>query len=213
MKFLVIINLKSYREALFENFLKIEKEIRKIQNKNLEFILCPNALDLNYVQKIKTKCFAQHIDNLNYGPFTGKIVANSIKKLKLKGALISHSEDLDKIDEIKKKILISKKLKLKSCVCVRNIKTAKIILKLKPDFLAYEPKELIGTKTSVLTKKSELKALLKLKTKTKILIGAGIKNKQDIIDSKNLGFKGILISSIIAKSKNLKKTINQLFSF
>ena len=77
----------------------------------------------------------------------------------------------------------------------------------RPGAMAYEDRELIGTGKSITEyRKGEVKKFVtKMKySKIKLLCGAGINSAEDIREAYNLGCRGILISSAIAKVQ-LKK--------
>ena len=216
-KYKLIINLKTYKESTGKNALKIAKickELEKEANKkNVEIILCPQPTDIKEISQLKVKTYAQHIDTIEYGANTGYILPESVKQAGVIGALISHSEHKLSMSEIKKRIDKAKSIKLKTCVCARNTSRAKEIAKLNPDFIAVEPKEFIGTDISISTAKPQLiEKSVKVVGKTPLLVGAGIKTKEDVQKSIELGAKGILIASGVIKAKNIKKEILELIS-
>ncbi len=211
----LVINLKTYQESFDKNAIKIAKICKKLEKKakqkNVEIILCPQNLDIKDIIKEKISTYAQHIDDYEPGKYTGFISADALKQLKAKGTLINHSEHQIKQDEIKKRIQKAKELKLTTCVCARTAAKAKEIAKLKPDYIAVEPKELIGGDISISTAKPQLITnSLKAVGKVPLLVGAGIKNKNDVKKSIELGAKGILVASGVIKVKNIEKAIDDL---
>ncbi|MGC8993747.1 MAG: triose-phosphate isomerase, partial [Candidatus Aenigmatarchaeota archaeon] len=83
------------------------------------------------------------------------------------------------------------------------------------DIVAMEPPELIGSGISVSNAKPELitetiKKIKGLGLKTKILVGAGISNKDDCKRSIELGADGVLLSSIVMKSTQPYQKILEL---
>lgn len=216
-KYKLIINLKNYEESTNENAIKIAKICKKLEKaakkKDVEIILCPSILDLKDVVKQKVKVFSQHIDDYNYGAHTGYIIPSAIKKAGAIGTLINHSEHRLTLKKIENEIKIAKELKLISCVCTRNVKETEKIAKLNPDFIAVEPKELIGGDISISTAKPELiKNSVKASKKIQLLAGAGVKNSLDVKTAIKLGSIGILVASGVVKSKNIEKTITELLS-
>ena len=97
-------------------------------------------------------------------------------------------------------------------VFVKDLKQAKQIEKLKPDYLIYEPPKLVAGKISVSTAKPEIIKNLskKLKRTTKFLVGAGIKTREDINTSMKLGASGVAFSSVITKAKDPHKKLKEL---
>jgi triosephosphate isomerase len=158
--------------------------------------------------------FAQHLDDAKIGSTTGYMIPEIVKKSKINGALINHSEHRISSKEIINLIKRLKKLKMKTVVCVKNVKEAEKYAKLNPTYIAIEPPELIGTGRAISNERPELitKSLLavkKAKNSTKLLCGAGIVTPDDVLRAKELGSKGILVASGIVKAKNWEKIIDE----
>ena len=184
---------------------------KKQKKKHVEIILCPQIIDLKDIVASKITTFSQHIDDYAYGAHTGAIIPSSVKQAGAKGTLINHSEHRINIKTIQENITILKELKLKSCVCAENEIEVKKIAKFKPDFIAIEPKELIGGNISISTAKPELiEKSVKNANNIPLLIGAGVKNAKDIKVGIKLGAKGVLVASGVIKAKNIKKEILNL---
>lgn len=213
----LIINLKTYKEGSAINAVKIAKICKELKaeakNKKVEIILCPQLIDLKDITKEGVSVYAQHIDNVDYGASTGFIVPETIKKAGAKGSLINHSEHRVEFDKISALIKRAKQAGLISCVCAKDTNEAGRISKLNPDFIAVEPPELIGGDISVSTAKPELiKKSAQAVGKIPLLIGAGVKNSQDVRTGIELGAKGILVASGVVKAKNVKGAILDLLN-
>jgi len=206
MKPIIIINFKTYKEGL--DLLNLSKIIEKI---NKDIIVGVSATDIyNISHKTKLKVYSQHIDNYSKGRNTGYVLGEAVKKNGAVGVFINHSEHKISNVEIKETISKSKKLKLKTIVFVENLIEAKNIEKLKPTYIVFEPKKLVGGKVSVSKANPKLIKKISESIKTKFLIGAGIKTKKDIDIAIKLGASGVLISSAIMKSKNPIKKLKEL---
>jgi triosephosphate isomerase len=82
---------------------------------------------------------------------------------------------------------------------------------LSPDFIAYEPPELIGGDVSVTSAEpSVISDVVKLcsSENIRVLVGAGVKNDQDARMSIELGADGVLIASGIVKAMEPIKALN-----
>ena len=108
---------------------------------------------------------------------------------------------------MKKTIERCKKLKLKTMVFAANLKEARKIEKLKPEYIIIEPPELVAGNISVSQAKPELIKKISKTLKTKFLVGAGIKNSHDVRAALKLGASGIAVSSAITKAKNPRKVL------
>ncbi len=204
-KIKVVINFKTYKQG--KKVLKIAKEIEKISKK---IIIGAQATDIRELsKKTKLDVYCQHADFQECGRATGFVLPEAIKESGAKGTFLNHSEHPLSFDIIKKTIKRCKKLKLKVLVFVKNLKEAKKIEKLNPDFIVYEPPELVAGKISVSKAKPELISKFAETLKKGFLVGAGIHSKEDVVKAIQLGAKGVAISSSIVKSKNPKKELEK----
>jgi triosephosphate isomerase len=213
----LIINMKTYTESTNKKAIKLAiicKELQKdAKKRNVELILCPQNLDLKDVAKSKVKSYSQHIDICTPGANTGFIVPKNVKECGAKGTLISHSEHILETKEISNRIKLAKELGLETCVCARDVVTAKKLAKYNPDFIAVEPSELIGGDISISTSNPRLIAQsVKACGNIPLLVGAGVKNGNDVRIAIELGAKGILVASGVVKARNIKKAILDLIS-
>lgn len=215
MSYKLIINMKTYLEATDKKALKLAnvcKELAKeARKRNVEIILCPQTLDLKDVVKSKVKVYSQHIEVCSPGAHTGWPIAENFKFCGAKGTLISHSEHILETREINKRIKLSKELGFETCVCARDVKTARKLAKYNPDFIAVEPAELIGGDISISTANPKLISdSVKACGDVPLLVGAGVKNGKDVKIAVELGAKGILVASGVVKVRNQKKVILDL---
>jgi len=101
--------------------------------------------------------WAQHLDDINFGPNTGQILPQAILAAGARGTILNHSENRLPTPVIGSILNRCRRLELKTLVCSESIEEAKEIAEFKPNFLAYEPSEFIGSRTtSVSTVKPEV---------------------------------------------------------
>ena len=206
MKPLVIINFKTYQQG--KKSIELAKKIERV-NKNI--LIGVQASDIYEIAKAtKLKVYSQHIDFFRPGRHTGYILPEAIKKDGAKGTFLNHSEHPLKFSILKKTIKRCKKLSLKTAVFAKDLKEAKKIQKLKPNYLIIEPPELVGGKISVSKAKPDLIEKISKELKTKFIVGAGIHTKEDVKVAMKLGASGIAISSAITKAKNPGKKLREL---
>ena len=108
------------------------------------------------MQIVQLPILAQHIDDSKVGSTTGFVIPELLKKSKVKGSLINHSEHRISSKEIEKLVLKLKELKMISIVCVKDVAEVKKYVKLNPDFIAIEPPELIGSGKAVSNRKTRI---------------------------------------------------------
>ena len=104
-----------------------------------------------------------------------------------------------------------------SVVCAKTPDEVASIAKFRPDFIAIEPPELIGSgkavskhNPSLITRSVEAKARYSSSTKTNLR--RGIVEKIDVSSAARLGAEGILVASGIVKSHSWSEKIYELAS-
>jgi len=210
-----IINCKNYDEISGERVIKLAKISEKLSRKyKIPIAISPPHHLIPLITKFKITVLTQHLDDKKIGSTTGFMIPEIVKKSKINGSIINHSEHRISEKEIKNLIQKLKKLKLKTVLCVKNINEVKKYVKLNPTFIAIEPPELIGTGRAISTERPHLitkavDSVKSAKNSTKLLCGAGIVSGKDVARAKELGAKGILVASGIVKAKNWEKIIEE----
>ncbi len=214
MKNLILINFKTYIGGSGREGLKLAKSIYKFKSSKYQLAISPQTIDLKEISKsVKIPVFSQHLDNITYGSHTGSILPESVKKSGATGTLINHSEKRIELHKIRETIEICKRLKLKTVVCASSLSMVKKIVKFTPDYIAYEPKKLIGKNISVtsVNPKVIVKAVKIVSSSgTKLLAGAGIHSRRDIKKAIELGASGVLIAHKVVKAKKVRKVLKSL---
>jgi triosephosphate isomerase (TIM) len=210
-----IINCKNYDEISGDKIIKIAKIAEKVSKKyKVPIAIAPPHHLIPLITKFKITVLAQHVDDKKVGSTTGFMVPEIVKKSKINGSIINHSEHRISEKEIISLIKRLTKLKLKTILCVKNVNEVKKYVKLNPTFIAIEPPELIGTGRAISTEKPTLiinavQVVKSAKNSTKLLCGAGIVSSQDVSKAKELGSNGILVASGIIKAKSWEKIISE----
>lgn len=210
-----VINCKNYEEISGDKIIQFVKTAQKISKKHkIKIAIAPPQHLIGLVSKSDIPILAQHVDVSKVGSTTGFVVPELLKKSKVAGSLINHSEHRISSKEISLLVAKLKELKMISILCVKDVAEAKKYSKLNPDYIAIEPPELIGSGKAVSKEKPELitkavKAVDSAKNNTKLLCGAGIVSGEDVSAAIGLGSKGILVASGIIKAKNWSKIIEE----
>jgi triosephosphate isomerase len=210
-----IINCKNYEEISGDKIIKFVKIIEEISKKSkVKIAIAPPQHLIGVVANSSIPILAQHVDNEKIGSTTGFVVPELLKKSKVSGSLINHSEHRITEKDIIHLVSKLRELKMLSVVCVKDIAEVKKYSKINPDYIAIEPPELIGSGKAISNERPELitKAVDVIKTeksKTKLLCGAGIVSGNDVKRALELGSRGILVASGIIKAKNWSKIINE----
>ncbi|MEM5834607.1 MAG: triose-phosphate isomerase [Candidatus Aenigmatarchaeota archaeon] len=210
---LILVNFKCYREATGEKALKLAKICEKVaRNYGINIAIAPQFTDLYLARKVEIPVFAQHVDAIEYGAFTGHISPLALKEIGVKGSLINHSEKKIGLEEIGKCVELLRKYKLISVVCADSLEKGKEIAKFKPNFIAYEDPILIGSGKAISKVKPDsvkefVEEIYKIEPEIKVLCGAGITNGEDVKKALDLGTKGVLVASGVVKARNPKRVL------
>jgi triosephosphate isomerase len=205
----IIVNFKTYLESTGKKGLDLAKQAERASKETgICIVVAPQFVDLARIaETVEIPVFAQHIDPIRPGSYTGHILAESIKGAGAVGTLINHSERQLKLSDVDSTIALTREHGLTSCVCANNPSVSASIAALRPDIISVEPPELIGSGISVSRAKPEIvtdtiKLVRKVDRKMVILCGAGISTAEDVSKALKLGTCGVLVASGIVKAKN-----------
>ncbi|UCC58533.1 MAG: triose-phosphate isomerase [Candidatus Bathyarchaeum sp.] len=211
---IIIVNYKTYSEATGKKAVKLSKIAEEVSMESgVNIGVAPQFTDIaSIADTVSIPVFAQHIDPIAPGSFTGHILLESVKEAGAIGTLINHSERRLKLFNIEATVTKTRESGLASVVCTNNAGVSAAAAALKPDMIAVEPPELIGTGIPVSKAKpevvSETVELVKsINPEVVTLCGAGITTGEDVAAALRLGTKGVLVASGIVKAKDPRKVL------
>jgi triosephosphate isomerase len=207
---MIFVNFKTYQQGTGEAALILAKICQGVEETTgIKIIPIVQTADIFRLASQGFTVWAQHIDEVDFGPYTGQVLSKTILEAGAKGTLLNHSEKKLPLEKVKN---ILPGLKgLQSLVCAESIEEGRRLAELKPDFLAYEPPELIGGEVSVSQARPEVIREFVDKIKNMpILVGAGIHKQADVRKALELGVKGILVSSDIVLADNPQQELLDL---
>jgi len=211
---IVLVNFKTYAEATGDKAFKLAQSAEKVSAESgICLGVAPQFVDIPVIaHAVDIPVFAQHVDPMAPGSFTGHILPESVKEAGAVGTLINHSERRLKLADIDATIMRTRELHLVSVVCTNNTPVSTAAAALKPDMIAVEPPELIGTGIPVSKAKPEVvtntvDSVKKINPDVVVLCGAGITNGEDVAAALRLGTKGVLVASGIVKAKDPYKVM------
>jgi triosephosphate isomerase len=211
---IMIINFKAYANAVGMKAVRLAKICEKVAKAmKVNIAVAVQAADIYNVSKsVFIPVLAQHIDPVSPGSHTGHILAESIRQNGAVGTLINHSERQVGYDFIKKSIERVRESSMRSVVCCQAPFEAKKLSMFRPDFIAYEPPELIGGIVSVSTAKPEIikQCVEAVGMNSAVLVGAGVHTKTDVEKSLALGAKGVLVASAVTEASDPEKVLREL---
>ena len=202
-------NFKTYSEATGKKAVELAKKAEKASKETgVNIVVAPQFADIARVaEAVEIPVFAQHIDAVCPGAFTGHVLAESVKEAGAVGTLINHSERQLKLADVGAVIRHAKERGLTTCVCTSNPAISAAVAYLIPDIISIEPPELIGTGIAVSKAQPEavtntIKLVRKVNNHAVILCGAGISHGEDVSVALKLGTQGVLVASGIVKAKD-----------
>ena len=155
-------------------------------------------------QEVEGKVFLQNVDEEMEGAKTGRISMAEAVALGIDGAIVNHAECRKKVGTIRR-VIKNRPEGFCLVVCLQTLGQAeKWGRKLKSDYIAYEPKELIGSKEkSVATEKAgSIEKMVKLVGEGRLIVGAGIRSKKDGETAMKMGAVGVLVASGVVTDKD-----------
>jgi triosephosphate isomerase len=213
---MIIINFKTYAEATGKNAVKLAKDAKKVSRETgVSIAVAPQLADLRTVaEAVDIPIFAQHVDPVQPGGHTGHVLAESVRDAGAIGTLINHSEKQLKLADIDEITKIVRENDLLSVVCANNPSISMAVATLKPDIVAIEPPELIGTGISVSKAQPKIvtgtvRLVREVNKQVTILCGAGITRGDDVAAALKLGTQGVLVASGIVKAKDQYDVIRE----
>jgi triosephosphate isomerase len=213
---LILVNFKTYSEATGKKAVELAKKAEKVSLETKVSIgVAPQFTDIAAVaSSTKIPVFAQHVDPIEPGSHTGHVLADAVKEAGAMGTLINHSERQLKLSDIDMAVRVAREKKLVSVVCANNQTVSAAAAALKPDIIAVEPPELIGTGIPVSKAKPEVvlntvKLVKEVNPKVTVLCGAGISRGEDVTAALRLGTQGVLVASSIVKAKDQYRILRE----
>lgn len=216
LEIMIITNFKTYPSGTGKRAIdlaKIHEEVAKETGQPI--LIAVQAVDLAVVcRSVSIPVLAQHIDPVSFGNATGHVLPEAVKEAGAWGTLLNHSERRLERSVIQKSIERAREVGLKVILCAKDPEEGVTFLEFNPDYIAVEPPELIGNPTiSVATAQPEvIENAARLLGPGKLLVGAGVKDAQDVRISMRLGAQGVLLASAIARAQDPKAILMDLAS-
>jgi triosephosphate isomerase len=216
---LVILNFKTYLESTGDKALQLAKALEQVaEETGVNMAAAPQGADLRILsQEVNIPILAQHIDPVDAGGHTGSMLLECAKEAGASGTLINHSEQRMQLADIE--IVVNKinTANMTSVVCTNNILTSAAAAAMKPNFVAIEPPELIGSGIPVSQAEPKIvegsvAAIKEVNSNVRVLCGAGISTGEDMKAALELGSEGVLLASGIILAPDPKKALLDLVS-
>lgn len=218
---MIFINFKSTKNGVGTNAVRLVTIIDEVSNNSaLKIVPVVQELDAYSCRNVYDgEMWLQHADaeEGTTGRTSIAVISNVGDSLKIGGVFLNHSEHkYHKFDALKKTVKDCEKHGIGSLVFASDIRELEKVIKLKPEYLAFEPPELVGSKeTSVAkSKPDEIKKAAEIckKFDTPLIVGAGIKDRKDVEVSLKMGAQGVAASSAVVKADDPEEILEELVS-
>jgi triosephosphate isomerase len=208
---MLVINFKRYDQVMYnDGALKLARLAEEAARAyKVKIAVAPPTEFLEIAKNVSVPVFAQYVDSTDCSP-------DRLKEMGVSGAIINHSDYRVNEAEILHWVSQTKKLDMRSIVCVETVKEAEAYRVFRPNYLAIEPKELIGTGKSVSKYRSDVimdisELLKKYADYTETMCGAGITTGEDVSAAIDLGATGgVLVSSAMVKAPDWRAKLEEL---
>jgi len=204
---LILVNLKTYKEATGDEAIKLSAIAEEASKQTgICVAVAPQAVDLRpVIGATETPVFAQHVDPVGYGKYTGHVLPEAVAEAGCAGTLVSHSERRLELATIEATVNRAREAGLLQVVCVDEVDRGRAVAPFGPDVIAIEPPELIGTGIPVSKARPEVvsgavEAVQSIDPGIRVLCGAGITSGEDVASALRLGAEGVLVASGVVKA-------------
>ena len=215
----LLVNFKNYDGVLGEGAVRLALAVQKISKRlEVQFIVAPPGPELSTVAaSVELPVFSQTVSDKPSGKSTGAMVPEALKAAGCAGSILNHSESRLSVKTIVAVTPRMRTLGLSACICGENATEVARFSAMKPEFLAVEPPELIGTGVAVSKARPSLlretaKSVRATGYKGRLLCGAGIVTGDDARASMRFGMDGILVSSSVVLAKSWETKLRELGS-
>ena len=215
---MIFVNFKSYKEATGENAVKLAIACETVSEQTkVQIIPVVKALDLWRIkQHVTIPIWLEHIDEKELGAQTGYTTIEAAIQAEAAGTILNHSEHPVTHEKLQETVERARKLDASFQIMLLSPDTNVLMRNksLNPDYLCYEPPELIGSKTeSVATTKADVIAEgVQMAGDIPLIVGAGIKSKEDVVASLRRDAKGVLVASGVVLTERPEEKLLELAS-
>ncbi|MGC8568980.1 MAG: triose-phosphate isomerase [Nitrososphaeria archaeon] len=201
-----LLNYKAYPNSYGTRAMELARSVDSLGKKyGVEVIIAVPATMISRISSEVSwaKVYAQHVDPVDEGAYTGHITVQMIKEAGAVGSMLNHSEKRIRMDELAEAIWRLRSEGLESVACVDRHELVAPAALLSPTYVLVEPPELIGTGISVSRAKPEVitRSVEAIKKAGgRLLVGAGISFYEDARKSIELGADGVGLASAVMKA-------------
>lgn len=213
---MIFVNYKTYEEGTGQKAVDLtgilESVVHETQVKIIPVVQPPDIKEIVSVTTLEV--WVQKIDPVEFGANTGAIVPEAVFEDGAMGTFLNHSEaKLESFDDLAKASDRAKEVGLKTLIFAKDVEELKNVCSLAPNYVAYEPPELIGGTISVAQARPEVireAHEIANAAGTPLIVGAGVHSREDVRKSLELGAVGVAVASDIMKAEDPRRELLDL---
>lgn len=211
----IFVNFKAYFEGTGERAVLLAEMCGQVSGE-IPVIPVVQAVDLFRVkQKVgKAEVWVENVDGVEFGQHTGAVLPEAVVKAGAGGTFLNHSEHkAANLEELGGTVKRCRSVGLKVLVFAADLGELSKVLPLRPDFVAYEPPALIGSKDRSVADQPEIiaeGAEMAKQQGISLLSGAGIHSPQDVRASLVGGAVGVVVARDILEAADPKQELLRL---
>jgi triosephosphate isomerase len=213
---LVVVNCKTYASASGLAVGDLVDALSNVNSDGVRLVLAVSAFDLSALAGAhpNLEFWAQHLDPVGQGSFTGWLEPETAMERGARGTLINHAEHKVETDHVKR-LLHQLDGRIEACACAADEAEAKALAACAPAMIAVEPPELIGGDVSVTSAdpgivRDTVRLVKDINPDIMVLCGAGVKTGDDVSAALRLGAEGVLLASGVTKAADPAAVLQDL---
>ncbi len=214
---MIFLNFKTYPQATGEGAVELARIAQEVsQATGVKINLALQATDIFRVaQQIKIPIFGQHLDSVSEGKHTGFTTALALKKAGASGVFLNHSErNFYSFADLGIAIEKASHQDLETLIFAKDVKIAVKVDQFKPTYIALEDPQLIASDMAMIEKPGNFQLIREFieSIRSTPLIGAGIRDREDVFNSLKIGLKGVALSSAFVQASDPRQVLSSLSS-
>ena len=213
---MIFVNYKTYERGTGQKAIELTKIIEEVAHlSQIKIIPVVQASDIKEIATTTTlEVWVQKIDPVEFGANTGAVISEAVFEDGAMGTFLNHSEaKFTSFDELAKASDRAKEVGLKTLIFAKDVDELKNICSLSPNYVSYEPPELISGTVSVTQARPEVITQaheIANSAGIPLIVGAGVHSQEDVRKSLQMGAVGVAVASDILKSEDPRRELTDL---
>ncbi|PSQ16651.1 triose-phosphate isomerase [Halobacteriales archaeon QS_8_69_26] len=191
---LFLINYKLYEGTVGEEGLAYARTVQRVmEDAGARFALAPGTPDLRLVaENADVPVVAQAVDPVETGRGTGAVLPEAVREAGAEAVLVDHPEHRETLDGVERVIDRCRAVGLDTIVCADGVEAARAVLAFDPDCLLFENPADVATGRAITRTHPErvesvVESVAAENPRTKVLVGGGITDPEDVARGFELG--------------------------